>query len=194
MKRVILYGDAGRQFGKYWNLDVHTPGEAIRAIIANKPKFHDYLLQSSKNGQAFKVYCGREAIVAEEEYRRPFSTRDVIRIVPVMMGASTSSGKAIVQIIIGAILIYFSGPIGGAYSGLVSSVGTGLILHGVTSLLTPRTHGPNGPGDGNEDKPSFFFNGPVNTVLQGNCVPICYGGPIIVGSQVISAGIFAIDI
>ena len=38
--------------------------------------------------------------------------------------------------------------------------------------------------------PSYAFDGAVNTTRQGNPVPICYGS-MIVGSQVISAGLFS---
>jgi predicted phage tail protein len=38
------------------------------------------------------------------------------------------------------------------------------------------------------NKPSYAFDGAVNTAAQGNPVPICYGR-LIVGSQVVSAGL-----
>ena len=41
-----------------------------------------------------------------------------------------------------------------------------------------------------ENKPSYLFDGAVNTTRQGNAVPVGYGR-LRVGSQVISAGLTA---
>ena len=44
------------------------------------------------------------------------------------------------------------------------------------------------PSERPENKPSYSFNGAVNTTAQGHPVPVGYGR-LIVGSAVISAGI-----
>ena len=41
-----------------------------------------------------------------------------------------------------------------------------------------------------DNKPSYAFDGPLNTTAQGNPVPLAYG-KILAGSQVISAGLEA---
>jgi predicted phage tail protein len=46
---------------------------------------------------------------------------------------------------------------------------------------------------GPENKPSFLFDGPVNTIAQGHPVPVGYG-EMYVGSAVISAGIVTEEI
>jgi predicted phage tail protein len=70
-----------------------------------------------------------------------------------------------------------------------SAIGWGLVLGGVSSLLfTPKTHDP-AATERPENKPSYAFNGPVNTTAQGNPVPVGYGR-LRVGSQVISAGLY----
>jgi len=66
-------------------------------------------------------------------------------------------------------------------------MGVSLVIGGVSQLLfSPQTQTQSAERE--ENKPSFIFNGAVNTTRQGNCVPICYGR-MIVGSQVISAGL-----
>jgi predicted phage tail protein len=40
-----------------------------------------------------------------------------------------------------------------------------------------------------ENRPSYSFDGAVNTTAQGSPVSVLYGGPLIVGSQVVSAGL-----
>ncbi|WP_260627457.1 tail assembly protein [Pseudomonas protegens] len=55
----------------------------------------------------------------------------------------------------------------------------------------PTSQGPGHPGHPN-NRPSYSFNGAVNTSVQGNPVPLLYGR-MIVGSAVISAGIYSED-
>ncbi|MNL81044.1 Bacteriophage lambda tail assembly protein I [compost metagenome] len=58
-------------------------------------------------------------------------------------------------------------------------------------MLSPQQKGLSA-ADGPENGASYNFNGPVNTTAQGNPVPLLYGR-MIVGSSVISAGIYAED-
>jgi len=67
------------------------------------------------------------------------------------------------------------------------SVGTAMILGGVAQMIAP-TPKANEPSERPENKPSYSFNGAVNTTAQGHPVPVGYGR-LIVGSAVISAGI-----
>jgi len=70
-------------------------------------------------------------------------------------------------------------------------LGIALTLGGISQLVlgTPSADSTDRP----ENKPSYLFNGPVNTVSQGNPVPVCFG-MMLVGSQVISAGIRTVDL
>lgn len=43
--------------------------------------------------------------------------------------------------------------------------------------------------DAVDERASYLFNGPVNTVEQGGCVPLVYGGPLDVGSYTLSVGV-----
>jgi hypothetical protein len=42
-----------------------------------------------------------------------------------------------------------------------------------------------------ENTPNYVFHGPINTEAQGHPVPVLLGGPLRIGSAVISAGISA---
>ncbi|NRD60848.1 hypothetical protein HRD49_03720, partial [Corallococcus exiguus] len=67
------------------------------------------------------------------------------------------------------------------------TAGISLVVGGVSQLLfAPPT--ATGPDEDDANKPSYVFNGPVNTLAQGHPVPICYG-EMEVGSCVVSAGI-----
>lgn len=196
MRKIVLYGEFGRRFGKYWHLDVKTPAEAVRAIAANRRDVTDYLFDCEQKGVRFKVFCGHE-LSSIERMNFPVSKKEVIRIVPVVAGAG--DGKAILTIGIGAALMIFAPPAGIAVfgttvsAGTIASIGTGLVLSGVATLLAPSPPSVQ-TNERPENKASFIFQGPVNTILQGGCVPVCYGGPIEVGSYVISGAMDARDI
>jgi predicted phage tail protein len=65
------------------------------------------------------------------------------------------------------------------------------VLGGVAQMLSPQQKGLSSK-DSPDNGASYNFNGPVNTQAQGNPVPLLYGR-MIVGSAVISAGIYAED-
>lgn len=93
------------------------------------------------------------------------------------------------MIVVGAVLTYtgVGAPIGAA----MMKMGAVLALGGVIQMLSPQQRGLSAQ-DGPENGASYNFNGAVNTSAQGNPVPLLYGR-MIVGSAVISAGIFAED-
>ncbi|MNS78223.1 Bacteriophage lambda tail assembly protein I [compost metagenome] len=74
---------------------------------------------------------------------------------------------------------------------MMMSMGIAMAMGGVVQMLSPQQKGLSA-ADSPENGASYNFNGPVNTSAQGNPVPLLYGR-MIVGSSVISAGIFAED-
>lgn len=187
MITVLLQGAMGKQFGRRHRLDISTPAEALRALQANYPGFRAWLIKHRET--PFRVLTGSEAIDASG---LGHCTGKTIKFVPLIGGRGT-----IGRIILGAVLIYFSAGIGAAFatelisastiSGLVTNLGVSLILGGLSQLLfkPPKREVSNERPD---NKPSYVFDGAVNTVAQGNCVPVLYG-ELIVGSQVISSGL-----
>ncbi|MEK7492166.1 MAG: tail assembly protein, partial [Pseudomonadota bacterium] len=73
----------------------------------------------------------------------------------------------------------------------VGLAGASMALGGVVQMLSPQAKGLS-TKDSPNNGASYNFNGPVNTTAQGNPVPILYGR-MIVGSAVLSGGIFAED-
>ena len=65
-------------------------------------------------------------------------------------------------------------------------------LGGISQLLF-KPPSPVKPNERPENKPSYIFDGPVNTIAAGHPVPILYG-EMYVGSAVISAGIISEEI
>lgn len=204
MTTVYLYGHLGRHFGHRWNLEVASPAEAVRALIANRPDFERYLIEHSTLG--YRVFIGPDPLRGPAHLGDPVG-RQAIKLVPVIAGSKEGG----INIILGAVLIaaaiitfqYELLPFAltttagltaaGSVVVGVGFMGAGLVLGGISQLLMGAPKSPE-PSERPENKPSFFFNGPVNTTQQGQPVPVCYGGPIRVGSAVISAGISSEDL
>ena len=185
MKTIRLYGDMGKRFGREFQLDVQNPAEAVRALCSQVSGFRAYLHQHAQS--AFKVFVGGRN--AHEALMNPCGSNEVIRIAPTVQGAS-----AVGRIILGAALIalavwnpVFLGMSKGVVAG-VMGYGISMVLGGVVQLLSPQQTYDSAASERPENRPSYNFNGPVNTTAQGHPVPLCYGR-MIVGSAVISAGI-----
>lgn len=187
MRKIRLYGVLAKKFGKEFELDVKSPAEAVRALCAILPGFKRHMVEHSEPGYTVRV--GKEYRDANT-LAHPASTREVIKVAPALAG----SNSATVRIIIGVILIVGSlmydptGATGAKIATAVLSVGVGMTLSGVAELLvpTPKMKTKERP----ENQPSYAFDGPVNTVAQGNAVPVGYGR-LTVGSQVVSAQLMA---
>lgn len=187
MKTIRLYGALGEQFGRVWRLDVKSPAEAIRALCSQLKGFRQHLQQNSAPG--FRVLVDT-APRDERELRLP-SSATTFRIVPVVQGA----GRGLGSIILGAVLIWASSgtygwgeALGGTLAGAMTSVGWSLVIGGVTQALSkPPSTGAESV-ERPDNKPSYAFDGAVNTAAQGNPVSVPYG-ELIVGSQVGSAGL-----
>tara|TARA_Y100001951_G_C11257079_1_gene250070 strand:- start:98 stop:991 length:894 start_codon:yes stop_codon:yes gene_type:complete len=66
-----------------------------------------------------------------------------------------------------------------------SYLGMGLLLGGASMLLTPDTPS----GDNAKQAENYLFSGPINTVKQGEPIPLVYGRAI-VGSKTIMGSLF----
>lgn len=207
MKNILLLGELGKKFGRKYRLNVKTPAEAIRALCANFPEFEGFVSNSHKRNVGYRVLVGKQDIT-EEQLHDPMGRAD-IKIVPVIAGAG-GGGGGIGKILVGAALIVASFYIPGAIFFVEAALATGisvatmataaffvgasLALSGVTEMLSPTPKSSDMDGssasssENSDNKPSYTFNGAVNTTAQGHPVPVGYGR-VIVGSAVISAGI-----
>jgi predicted phage tail protein len=196
MRKVKLLGELGKKFGRVFKLDVKTPAEAIRALCVNLPGFEQHLVQSQQRNVGYKVIQGKDEL-DENGLLLPLGKQD-LKLVPVVMG-SGSLGR----ILLGGALIFAAvfNPLGalggtalltGTAATIATAVGTSLIIGGVSELLFPAPKTPN-LQDRPDNKPSYVFNGAVNTTAQGYPVPVGYGR-MIVGSAVISAAITTEDL
>lgn len=194
MKTIRLHGWLGKKFGRTFKLVVNTPAEAIRALCTQIPGLRK-ALADDENG--FKCFAASNNL-GEQELQFPFGDKEIFHIVPVVTGAKEGG---VGQILLGVVMLvaaFFTMGTSLLGQGLLyeavmtglTTMGTSLILGGISQLLfaPPEMQSADKP----ENQPSYVFNGAVNTVQQGNCVPLLYG-EMICGSQVVSAGMFAED-
>ena len=177
MITVLLYGELAKKYGKFHRYAVRNVPEAIRALEANYRGFK----QSIRADGQYRVVVDKK-LIGEDELGK--TAIDTIKIVPLVQGA----GRGVGQIIAGIALIAVAwwNPFGW---GWLSAAGTSLVLGGVSQMLT-KTPKFEAGADRPDNKPSYAFDGPLNTTAQGNPVPLAYG-KILAGSQVISAGLEA---
>lgn len=191
IKCIRLYGILGSKFGKIHRLAVNSPKEAIRALCVIMPGFEKFLIRAGDRGITFSVFKGKRNL-SEKEYEMSQGADD-IRIAPIIIG---SKKAGVFQTILGAVLVAAS-VFYGAYTGDWSNArygtqaGAAMMLGGVVQMLSPQQGGLASRQDP-DNKPSYAFGGPVNSIAQGNPVPILYGKRRI-GGAIISAGIYAED-
>jgi len=209
MKVVKVYGALRERLGQCrFELNVATPAQAIKALCVNFPGLDKWLIDSEQDGVAYRVRVGKEEATPADMsvLGLPWSEREVFSITPVIAGAGGGFGRLLVgTLLIGASFAFpgaglfgasafgaFGGPIAAAgtlttVGTALSAVGAGLVLSGVSQIISPT------PPSGLELKEAnrienFSFSGITNTSQQGLAVPIAYGR-LFVGSAVISSGL-----
>lgn len=182
LKKIKLYGELADRYGKYWELDVSSPAEAIRALCVNNEGMREFIGSSEERGVGYRI------LLEEYQIKEPCdisvnTTAEYIQIIPAIIGGKSSIGK----IIIGAIIIYLAWPYmaatgaTGMAANIAVNIGVALIMTGVSELLAPD------PGDGADTRDGYSFSGPLNTTDQGIAVPVAYG-QVLVGGATIGLG------
>jgi len=177
LRKVKLYGKLGQLFGREWNLDVNSVGEAIKAIDINtNNKFSQYLL---KNGtkKYYKICVkNKKNTISKEEIGTSFGSGDIY-ITPTIFG---SDKKSVGQIILGVVMVvaaYYGGGFeqgGSSFFQIVGTMGISMILGGVAQLLAPN---PNAKST--DQRNSYLFQGNATTVYQGTAVGLVYGRALV---------------
>lgn len=180
LKTIRLYGKLGAKFGRVHRLAVANAAEAVRALCVMLPGFESHM---SNAPGGYAVFYGRENVGAEA-LGHP-SGKDDIRIAPIPAGAKQGG---IFQIVVGTVLI-----VAGAVTSnpALMMAGAAMAIGGAVMMLSPQPSAAESADSAN-NRSSYAFNGPVNTEAQGNPVPLLYG-ELIVGSAVISGGVYVED-
>jgi predicted phage tail protein len=208
MVTIRLLGEAGRRYGRRFQLAVKTPAEAVRALCLQIPGLRQYLLESGEKGISWRVVTDHAEGLDEDQMLWPLSKRLVLAPLPAGRGGvgKIIAGVALVGLAIvtgGATIGLFGliAPI--AVSPIIGAIGASLIFGGVADLLTPTPKMPNVKGGGlggggssstsgrsqEEQLNSFAFDKSNANTVQGDVVPVLYGERIIGALPVLSFGL-----
>lgn len=197
MQTVKLYGELAKRYGPEFEFDIRSPAEAIRALQANFRDFAEHLVTAAERGVAYRVVVDKKPLTDANQVHFPCSRKHAIRIIPVLHGGKSKFlgilfGAALVAaaFFVPEVALFSLGSTNITLSGILFNIGSSLLLSGVSSMLSKTPAASQSSGS---QQPSYTFDGPVNTTGQGNCVPAGYG-EMIVGSQVISAGLYVKEV
>jgi len=202
MKRVVLRGELGKQFGRIHQFDLNTPAEAIRALCANFEGFQQALVTASERGVGYIVQVGKVAIEELDEVHNPTGQDEEISITPVLSGAGGGVGKIITGVALvaaaillapaGAAVLGIAGAGGGAATAagftlgiaaanVAASIGVGLILSGTAQLLSPQPAELPGLTGGSAGRRNSFD--PANNDPADNRSSYIYNGAVNLTAQ-----------
>ena len=190
LKKIKVYGKLRQFLGQsYFEAAVKSPQQAFAFLKANFEGVEKHM-----NDQLYKIKMGGRVVT--EEFLTMSGQGD-IQIIPVATGA----GPAIP--IIGGIIGIGAGAaisaggvtllgitIGSSLGGIVTALGTSMLIGGVTDLISPTQPASNISSVGDTDpsiRGSYSFSGIQNVSSSGVPVPILYG-LVHTGSIIISAG------
>jgi predicted phage tail protein len=178
-----LRGVLGKHFGREHKIIASSVAQAVRYLEVNFVGFQKWVLEASKRGIVFNVKCNSYEL-SEEELIDPLPEDFTVSITPLFSGAG-GGNISWLKVVAGAGLLIL-GLTGVGFLGLspLSMIITGSLLL-ISGLMGSRT---DKPADESDQK-SFIFSGQTNTSSTGGRVSVVYGGPILVGSTVLSAAV-----
>lgn len=174
-----LHGFLKERYGDVFVLDADTPAECVRALGIQLPGFAQHVRDNN-----WHVVRGDkdEGVSLDEEGVTVGVGNGQVHLMPAVEGAG---GDGVFQTVIGAALItagiVFQQP-------WLVNAGIAMVIGGVSQMLAPSATSDYEGREKPDERPSFAFDGPVNTSTQGVAVPVGYGR-VRVGSVVISSGI-----
>ena len=183
MIKLTIYGRLRKFIGQStFEINAKSPKEAFSFLINNFKGVGEHIKEQE--------YCVMAGNVRINNDLLDMQTESDIKIIPVVhgeifflaaaflgAGAAVASGVTILGITIGA-------SIGTA----LTTIGTTLLINGVTDLLTPDPKPNNVQRQEDPQDPSFVFTGLLNNSKQGVPINIVYGETLI-GSTVVSSSV-----
>ena len=190
LKRIKVYGTLRKFLGQSeFEVDLNTPQEAISFLKCNFKGVEKHMAE-----QYYTIQCGSK-VITDDLFN--MSTQEDIRIIPLVHGN-------IIPIILGAGAIFAGTAVAAigstfaiALGAVLTSVGTSMLINGVTELLTPQVN-PTGPTGMSSIDPAalssnYSFTGLTNVANAGVPVNLVYG-EILTGSIVVSNGVTTVQI
>ena len=194
LKKIKVYGTLKKFLGQSeFEVDLNSPRDAISFLVCNFKGIEDHMKE-----QLYTIQVGAKVIT---EDLLNLNTQDDIKIIPLVHG---NWGFFIVLV-----LKFLGGKVGGTLLGskllatfaasALTTIGTSMIIDGVTNLIAPQqnTQAPVGGGQDSLDPAAlasnYSFTGLTNISNAGVPVNLVYG-EILVGSIVVSNGVDTVQV
>lgn len=175
-RTVRFYGPLAKVLNRrsFKAVGLNSASETMRCLLSNFPQ-----LESHMRGRHYRVLMNGRAI-SEDELNNPVGDNHEIHIIPAICGAGGNG--ALTGILTGAALIAgaFLFPFAASF---LTPLGIGLILQGISTLISPTPEDPLESTD--PSARSYNFSGIQQTSREGVPVPVVYG-EIMTGSVVLS--------
>jgi predicted phage tail protein len=186
--KVYLVGEVGEKFGAEWDMNAPRIRDVFNLIACQRPGFKQYIRDLAQKGVSFTIQQGSDFLEEKELEFNLSSSDTIITLVP-------AGAKGIGKIIVGAVILATVGwavaaATGGTAAGglvgfltngagaattlsmpgmIVMSLGINLVLGGIQEMLMPE------PKTDRAEQDSYLFSGGVNSVREGQVVPVAYG-------------------
>lgn len=180
MKEIILHGSLAH-FGERFSLDVRDPAEAVRALTTQIKGFREAV--EAGNWHVIRGPLNDGESLDEDGLTVALGNQNEIHILPAIQGAGDGVWQTIAGVALVAVGLITQQP-------WLVNIGVSVGLGGVAQMLAPSPTSNYDDRESPDQRPSFLFDGPVNTSTQGLPVPVVYGR-IKTGSVVVSAGMTA---
>ena len=192
-KRIKVYGTLRKFLGQAeFKVDLNTPREAISFLKCNFKGIEEHMAR-----QHYTIQCGKKVITKD---LLNLNTEEDIRIIPIvhgnflpiLLGAGALFGSSAI-----AATTFGSTLLGGIITSALTSIGTSMVIDGVTSMLSPQQNNLSASGQDALDPAAlasnYSFTGLTNISRAGIPVNLAYG-EILVGSIVVSNGVDTVQV
>ena len=195
LKKIKVYGTLRKFLGQAeFEVDLNTPKEAISFLVCNFKGIEKHIAD-----QLYTIQVGSKVITEE---LLNLNSKDDIKIIPVVHGnflgillgvGALFGGSAVAA----GTTFLGSGLLATVVSGALTSIGTSMVVDGVTSMLSPQQSNLSPTGQDALDPAAlasnYSFTGLTNISRAGVPVNLVYG-EIVVGSIVVSNGVDTVQV
>ena len=193
LKKIKVYGTLRKFLGQSeFEVELNTPREAISFLVCNFEGIEKHMAE-----QFYTIQVGAKVIT--EDLLNLYS-KDDIKIIPLVHGN-------FLPILLGAGALFTSSTIGTTLLGskllatiatsALTSIGTSMVIDGVTQMLAPQQNNLSPTGQDSLDPAAlasnYSFTGLTNISNAGVPVNLVYG-EILVGSIVVSNGVDTVQV
>ena len=195
LKKIKVYGTLRKFLGQAeFEVDLNTPKEAISFLVCNFKGIEKHMAD-----QFYTIQVGSKVITEE---LLNLNSKDDIKIIPVVhgnfLGILLGGGALFGGSAVAAGTTFLgSGLLATVVSGALTSIGTSMVVDGVTSMLSPQQSNLSPTGQDALDPAAlasnYSFTGLTNISRAGVPVNLVYG-EIVVGSIVVSNGVDTVQV